>query len=69
MKRPALFLSILFIAILCSTALVSTAISGICRSFYKNDTEKSINVKATPVNKELNDDPMTFGFKQASVKL
>jgi hypothetical protein len=64
MKRPALFLSFLFIAIICSTVLVSTAISGICRSFYKNNTEKSLNVKATPVNKQLHDD-----FKQASVKL
>jgi hypothetical protein len=64
MKRPAVLLSILFITIISSTALVSTAISGICRSFYKNDTEKNINVKSTPQNKQANDD-----FKQASVKL
>jgi len=68
MKKPALFFSILFVAIISSTALVSTAISGICRSFY-NETEKSINVRATPVDKQLNDDPIAIGFKQASVKL
>lgn len=48
MKRPVVYLSILFVAIITSTALVSTAISGIARSFYKEDTGKSINVKATP---------------------
>jgi len=64
MKRPAVFLSILFVTIIGSTALVSTAISGICRSFYKNDTEKNIHVKSTPVDKPVNDE-----FKQASAKL
>jgi hypothetical protein len=64
MKRPALFLSILFITIISSTVLVSTTICGICKSFYKNDTEKIINVKSTPVDKRVNDQ-----FKQASAKI
>jgi hypothetical protein len=62
MKRPVLFLSVLFVAILFSTVIVSTTISGICRSFYKENTEKSMNVKSA--DKQLNDE-----FKQASVKL
>jgi hypothetical protein len=62
MKRPAVFLSILFITIIGSTAIVSTAISGICRSFQKKDTE--INVKGGQVVKEVNEDA-----KQVSVKL
>jgi hypothetical protein len=66
MKKQFLFVSVLFIAIMCSTVLVSAAISGICRVFYKNDTEKSMNVKAIPVNKQLNNENE---FKQASVKL
>jgi hypothetical protein len=64
MKRPALFLSILFITIISSTVLVSTTICGICKSFYKNDTEKIINVKSTPVDKQVNDQS-----KQASAKI
>jgi hypothetical protein len=63
MKRPALILSILFVAILSSTVIVSTAVSGICRSF-QHDTEKNINVKTTPADKPVADE-----FKQASVKL
>ncbi|MFI5129416.1 MAG: hypothetical protein ACHQFX_05470 [Chitinophagales bacterium] len=63
MKRPAVFLSILFISIIGSTALVSTAISAICRNFYKNETEKTINVKSTPADKQVKDE-----FKQASFK-
>ena len=59
MKRPAVFLSVLFIAMITSTTLVSTAISGICRSFY-ND-EKGVNVK---FDKQENDQ-----FKHASAKL
>ena len=64
MKRPAVFLSVLFIAMITSTTLVSTAISGICRAFDTNDGHKSINIKATPVDKQENDQ-----FKQASAKL
>jgi len=69
MKRPALFLSVLFISIIGSTALVSTTICGICKSFYKNDTEKIIDVKSTPVNQQANDVPMAIGIKQATAKL
>jgi len=64
MKRPVALLTILFISIVGSTALVSTAISGICRSFYKNETEKNINVKST-----VDDRQVTDAIKQASVKL
>ena len=63
MKRPILFLSIVFISIICSTALVSTAIASICKSFIY-DTEKSINVRAIPADRLLNEN-----VKQASVKL
>lgn len=62
MKRPVLFLSVLFVAILFSTVVVSTAISGICRSFYKDDAEKSMNVKSA--GKQAIE-----GLKQASVNL
>ena len=61
MKKPALYLAILSLSIICSTVLVSTTVSSICKSFYKNDTEK--NVKVIPVESKFND------IKQASVKL
>ena len=65
MKRPALYLSILFITIIGSTALVSTTISGICRTFYNNEAEKNTNVKS---EKPVNEVPMADGIEQASVK-
>jgi len=63
MKRPALIFSILFVAMLSSTVIISTAVSGICRSF-QHDSGKEINVKATSADKPIADE-----FKQASVKL
>jgi hypothetical protein len=60
MKRPALFLSTLFVAITCSAVIVSTTIAGICKSFYKDDIEKTDNVKIDKVNND---------FKEASVRL
>jgi hypothetical protein len=62
MRRPVLLLSVLFVAILFSTVVVSAAISGICRSFYKENTGKSVNVKSA--GKQSKDE-----FKQASAKL
>jgi hypothetical protein len=62
MKKPILFISILSITIVCSTVLVSTTISGICRSFYKSDTEKNFTVKAVPVDNQLKEE-----IKQASI--
>jgi len=56
MKRPILFLSVLFVAMLASAVVVSTTISGICKSFYKDNTEKSVNVKATPSEKHLSEE-------------
>jgi len=64
MKRPIVLISVIFVSIICSTALVSTAISSICKSFYKNDTEKSVDMKAIPADKQLNE-----SVNQASVKL
>ncbi|MBC7948159.1 MAG: hypothetical protein H7Y42_09800 [Chitinophagaceae bacterium] len=61
MKRPGLYFSILFVAIMGSTALVSTTISSICKSFYKNDTEKDVRVKTTPAENN--------NVKQASYKI
>jgi len=62
MKRPALILSILFVAILGSTVVISTTVSGICRSF-QHYQGKDINVKSAPAEKPVADD-----YKQASVK-
>jgi hypothetical protein len=67
MKRPVFLLSVLFVAILFSTVVVSAAISGICRSFYKDNTEKSMNVKSA--GKQANDVLIAIGIKQASAKL
>jgi uncharacterized protein YxeA len=64
MKKPVVFITVLFISIICSTILVSTTISGIMRSFYKNDNGKNINVKTTPLENSLNKD-----LKVATVKL
>jgi hypothetical protein len=63
MKKPALYFTLLFVSIIGSTVLVSTTISSICKSFYKNDTEKSINVKTVPADSQLSD------LKQVNAKL
>jgi hypothetical protein len=64
MKKQFLFIPVLFLAIICSTILVTTAISGLFRVFYKTEMEKTNNAKANSVSKELNED-----IKQVSVKL
>ncbi|MDP4263127.1 MAG: hypothetical protein Q8941_11425 [Bacteroidota bacterium] len=62
MKKPAVFISVLFISIICSTILVSTTISGIMRSFYKDG--KNSHAKVSPAENNLNKD-----LKVATVKL
>lgn len=63
MKRPGLYLTILFISIICSTALVSAVISGIAKSFQKENDIEHVNAKTTP------SDIQHTEFSQASVKL
>jgi hypothetical protein len=62
MKRPVVFLTVLFVSILFSTVVVSTTISGICRSFYKENTEKGIQVKSSDKQGDQN-------FSEASAKI
>lgn len=61
MKRPALYLTILSLSVIFSTVLVSTAVSSLFKSFYKNEIEK--NVKVIPADNHMND------IQQASVTL
>ncbi len=49
MKRPAVFLSLFVLSIVCSTVIITTAVSSICKSFFTKDVkESSVNVESTP---------------------
>gem|GEM_PF-5938672 len=55
MKRPIVFLSLFFLSIICSTVIVTTAVSSLCKSFYKEDGSNSSvkTIKADKVDTEI----------------
>jgi hypothetical protein len=48
MKRPATFLSLFFLSIICSTVIVTTAISSLCKAFYKDEAVTTKTVESMP---------------------
>ncbi len=61
MKRPVAFLSLFFLSIICSTVIVTTAVSSLVKSL---DTEETQNSTSGPIESEsLNEEVISTSVK------
>ena len=62
MKRPVAFLSLFFLSIICSTVIVTTAVSSLVKSLDKEETQNSTSgpIESESLNEEVHNTSVKF---------